>query len=186
MSVEVKKLNPGSILSESTYYIVKEVKGNDVICDINGQEVTLSKEYTEALLHSADQYSSEEQKTKTELAEIAIKSSRIAMTIAFYKQDKDKTKKAFMAEKAAKIAEIQNARVSEVESLLSNLIDNPILSYIPGELRIMKGVHYGDIDDLGRIQFSDMEIAQGHNMRQVDPRTIEYIIVNNIKYTLKK
>ena len=55
----------------------------------------------------------------------------------------------------------------------------------------MKGRHYGNIDDLGRIHFIDMEVEKGDNpdydgrSRQVDPRTIQYLIVNNVKYTLK-
>jgi len=31
----------------------------------------------------------------------------------------------------------------------------------------------------------DMEVTSGHNQRQVDPRTIQFVIVNNVKYILK-
>ena len=47
------------------------------------------------------------------------------------------------------------------------------------------------VDDLGRVHFVDMEQAKGDKpdsdarMRQIDPRTIQYIIVGGIKYSLK-
>jgi hypothetical protein len=126
------------------------------------------------------------------LADIFINTPRIAMTVAYYKKDTEKTKKDWEAEKAAKIEEINNAKVSEVPSLLNNLIENPISKIIPGELRVMKGRHYGEVDDLGRVRFVDMEISLNKNsnmdnrLRLVDPRTISYIIVDGIKYSLKK
>ena len=51
------------------------------------------------------------------------------------------------------IEKVQNAKVSEVEGLLRNLIENPVSKIIPGELRVMKGRHYGGMNDLGRIDF---------------------------------
>lgn len=189
--VNLKDLKTGSILSENSFFVVKDIyKDSVVVSDDYGNELTISKSYVEKILNSADSFTSEEKKTKTELAELFINSPRIAMTVAFYKQDKAKTKKAFNAEVDAAVSKVQSAKVSEVEGLLRDLITNPILDYTPGELRVMKGRHYGEVDDLGRVHFVDMEIAKGSGstdsrLRQVDPRTIQYIIVNNIKYTLK-
>lgn len=189
--VSLKDLKAGSILSESSFFVVKDInKDSVVVTDDYGNELTIGKPYVEKILNSADCFSSEENKTKTELAEIFINSPRIAMTVAFYKQDKVKTKKAFNAEVDAAVNKIQNAKVSEVEGLLRDLITNPILDYTPGELRVMKGRHYGEIDDLGRIAFIDMEEQNTNSnfdtrKKLVDPRTIQYIIVNNVKYSLK-
>lgn len=189
--VDLKNLKTGSILSESSFFIVKNVKQDSiVVTDDYNNELIIGNPYVEKILNSADCFSSEENKTKTELAEIFINSPRIAMTVAFYKQDKVKTKKAFNAEVDAAVNKIQNAKVSEVEGLLRDLITNPILDYTPGELRVMKGRHYGEIDDLGRIAFIDMEEQNTNSnfdtrKKLVDPRTIQYIIVNNVKYSLK-
>ena len=55
----------------------------------------------------------------------------------------------------------------------------------------MVGRHYGAVDEFGRIHFVDMEIERDitksydNRMRLVDPRTIKYLIVNNVKYILK-
>ena len=68
----------------------------------------------------------------------------------------------------------------------------PVLPYTPGENRAMKGRHYGNVDEFGRIQFIDMEETKGTNpeydarLRQVDPRTLRALIINKVKYTKKK
>jgi hypothetical protein len=125
----------------------------------------------------------------TELADIFKQSTRVAMTVAFNKKDEDKGTRKYNAEVQAAIKKVQDAKVSEVEGLLKELIENPISRVIPGELRVMKGRHYGHMNDLGRINFVDMELPDNdpaNRERQVDPRTIQYIIVNKVKYNLKK
>lgn len=191
--MNVKDLKVGSILSESSFFVVKSVNPSDItVNDDLGNELKISKSYVEKVLSSADSFLKEEKKTMTELAELFINSARIAMTVAFYKKDQAKTKKVFDAEKAAKIKEIQEARVSDVPNLLSNLIENPLSKIIPGELRVMKGRHYGHVDELGRIHFIDMEQTRDTSKtdydtrkREVDPRTIQYLIVGGVKYSLK-
>jgi hypothetical protein len=182
----------GMILSETSFFKVVKVNKNDVVVkDEMGNEVAISNAYVDAVLNSADEVTSEEKKTITELADIFVNGSRIAMTVAFFKKANVKTKTAYNKEVKVAIDIVQNAKVSEVEGLLTNLIENPITKEIPGELRVMKGRHYGSMDDLGRIQFIDMEQDRGTKdwdgrVRQVDPRTIQYVIVDKVKYTLKK
>lgn len=190
--MKAKDLKVGSILSESSFFTVKKVNPNDVtVVDDLGNELNISNSYVEAVLSSAELFESEEKKTMTELADILVNNPRVAMTVAFFKKDVAKTQKAYKAEVAAVIKTVQEATVSKVEALLTNLIENPISKVIPGELRIMKGRHYGNVDDLGRVHFVDMEQAKGDKpdsdarMRQIDPRTIQYIIVGGIKYSLK-
>lgn len=183
------QLRPGSILSETSFFVVKEVNPtNIVVIDDHDNEITIGDKYVEQVLASADIFETEEKKTMTELADLFINSPRIAMTVAFMKKDTEKTKKAYTAEKQAKIDEITNAKVSDVPRLLNDLIENPITKTIPGELRVMKGRHYGLLDDLGRMQFVDMELPKtdaSARLRQVDPRTIQFLVVNGVKYTLK-
>lgn len=185
-------MKKGQILSEIQFYTIKEVE-NDyiVVVDDNGNEITIAKEYAEKLLNSADSYTKEEKLTATQLSEKFISSTRIAMTVCYVKKDEDKKKKDFKDEKDKAFLKIENEKDETKKSkLIRELIENPILSYIPGEERIMKGRHYGHINDFGRVSFIDMEVpkkegAFDNRERQVDPRTIKYIIVNNIKYVLK-
>ena len=191
--MKFKDLKKDFILSETSFYKVVEV--SDSVCtlvDDNGNVVDVSKGYIEKIMNSAELFENEEFRTMTELADLFINMPRIAMTVAFYKKDTEKTKKAYNAEVKEVIEKVQNAKVSEVEGLLKALIENPISKVIPGELRVMKGRHYGSIDDLGRVQFIDMEKVKDSDkdydtrLRQVDPRTIQYIIVGGVKYSLKK
>lgn len=188
---KVKSLKKGSVLSETSFYTVDQVNSDHVVVKTDdGQAVKISKEYVEQILDSADSFEKEEKKTMTELAELFIGSPRIAMTVAFVKKETVKTKKVFDAEKKARIDEIQSAKVSDVPGLLERLIETPISRTIPGEVRVMKGRHYGSIDELGRIQFVDMEKEKGSTaadarLRQVDPRTIQYLVISGVKYTLK-
>jgi hypothetical protein len=187
--MKTTSLKPGSILSETSFYVVQKVNKDtvDMVDDFDNQLV-LGNAYVEKILTSADIFEKEEKKTMTELAELFINSPRIAMTVAFVKKDTDKTKKAYEAEKQSKIQQIQNAKVSDLPKLLNDLIENPLSKVIPGEVRVMKGRHYGQIDDLGRVQFVDMEIPGTNTaakFRQVDPRSIQYLIISGIKYILK-
>jgi len=185
-------VSKGSILSETSFYVVKEVKSDVVIVtDDFGHEITLGKKYVDQITVSADWYDSEEPKSMTELAEIFINSPRIAMSVSFITKSTEKSKKEFESEKASKIQEIQNASLSSASALLSDLIENPITKIIPGHLRVIKGRHYGKVDDLGRIHFIDMELGRDATKtydtrsRQVDPRTLQWLIVNGVKYFLK-
>lgn len=185
-------VEPGSILSETSFYIVQEVQQDKVIVkDEFDHKITLPKKYIEEITVCADHFETEEKKSMTELAEIFVNSPRIAMTVCFITKDTEKTKKDFEAEKLAKITEIQNASLKNAEALLSDLIEHPITRTIPGKERVMKGRHYGGVDDLGRVHFIDMEIKRDPTKdydtrsRQVDPRTIQFLIVNKVKYILK-
>lgn len=183
--MKTSHLKKGSILSESSFFVVKEVrKDNILVTDDFGNDVTIGNPYVEKVLSSADYVGKEEKKTMTELADLFLNSPRIAMTVAFYKKDTAKTKKAYDSEKQAKIDEISNAKVADIPKLLNNLIENPISKVIPGEFREMKGRHYGVMNDLGRVEFKDMEDSAAI-MKQVDPRTIQYMIVSGVKYSLK-
>lgn len=188
----LKDIKTGSILSETSFYVVKSVNSKyTTVQDDLGNELNISNDYVEKILNSADAFETVEEKTMTQLAELFINNPRVAMTVAFFKKDVPKTKTALKAEKEAMVTRFSNAKVSEIESLVQHFIDNPITSVIPGELRVMKGRHYGEIDDLGRIQFVDMELNKGTSgtdarLRQVDTRSIQYLIVNKVKYTLKK
>jgi len=186
-------LAKGAILSETSFFTVKEVQNKAIIAiDDFGHEITISNGYVEQVMLSADYFETEEQKNMTDLADIFLNSPRVAQTVCFITKGSEKTKKAFEAEKQEATLKLQNAKVSEIAGLVSDLIENPITKNIPGEERIMRGRHYGVKDDLGRVSFIDMEVAKDSSLsydnrtKKVDPRTIQWIIVNKVKYILKK
>lgn len=188
-------LKTGEILSETAFYTVVKVlpDGAVEVSDDNGNTIGLSKGYVDSdVLVSADFFESEEEKTATELAEIFINSPRIAMSVQFYKKDKKKTPTAIKKETAEWVAKVKAEFMADGGSAIDKYASMPVLDYIPGELRTMKGRHYGGVDEFGRMHFTDMEEAKGDNpaydarMRQVDPRTLVSVTVNKVRYNLKK
>jgi hypothetical protein len=182
-----KKLVVGSILSETSFFVVKALDTKNqivVVKDEFNNELNIGFDYVDKILASADVYETEEKKTMTELAEGFLNSARIAMTVAFYKKDVVKSGKKFKEEVANAVKKVQNAKVSEVEGLLKDLIENPISKSTPGEFREMKGKHNGYMNKLGRVDFKDMEDPTVL-IKQVDPRSIQYYIVNGVKYSLE-
>jgi len=190
-----RTIKPGEILSETAFYTVKEVHGNGdiIVTDDLGVDIRLSKSYVDGeILVSADYFETEEEKTATELAEIFINSPRIAMSVQFYKKDTKKTKTAIKNETAEWVAKVKEEFMRDGGSAIEKYASMPVLDFIPGELRTMKGRHYGGVDEFGRVHFTDMEEKKGDNptydarMRQVDPRTLVSVTVNKVKYILKK
>lgn len=182
-------LTTGSILGETQFYVVDSVNGKEVKLIPEGatEPVTVNDKYVDKFLHSADSFEDTKKDSQTALINAVVSNPRTVMTIEFVKKDEPKTKKAYEAEKLAKVKEIQSARLKkDKEKLLLDLIDNPITKVIPGECRVIKGYHTGNVDDRGRITFFDLEQPKGvHNVRQVDSRTIKMVIVNGVKYIIK-
>ena len=192
--MKVSDLKKGSVLSELQFYRFQSVDKTGLVTVLtdDDQEVTLSSKYVEQLLTSADSFGKEEDKTMTELAELFISSPRVAMTVAYKTKDEEKKKKDYETEKAELIQKIANATVGNLPGLLNDFIENPLTKVIPGTIRVMKGRHYGKMNELGRITFIDMEetknVNKGYDSRTrlVDPRTISYLIIEGVKYNLKK
>jgi hypothetical protein len=184
----------GQILSEINYYKVDSLlpDGNVSLITDNGEKVTISPEYLDNYTNSGDVFEVEEEKTMTELSEIVTSNARLAMTVVFYKKDQEKGKKAFEQEKKSKIEEIQSASLKNATELLSDLIENPISRIIKGAIRTIRGYHNGYVDTLGRVHFVDIDIlfdkSKDYDVRkrEIDTRTIQSIVVNNVKYILKK
>ena len=184
--VNFSELKAGNVLGESQYYKVVKKVGDEIQLNANGQNIVVDKKYVEEFLESGDQFTSEENITKTQMAEIFIANPRAVMTVEFFKQDKKKTKKAYKEDLQDQADQVQKDFMAKGVSAIVDALANPVLDYIPGELRVMRGRHYGDIDELGRIKFTDMDIDGAHNTRQVDPRTLQSVVVGGKKYILKK
>lgn len=191
-----KAVKVGEILSETAYYVVQSVKSNgdlDVIDDL-GNEITLSKAYVDSdVLTSADLVESEEKKTATELAEIFLANPYRALTVCFIPQGKEKTAKQLKADRAAWAAEVEKALMEKGRSAIEEYASRPVELREKTEPRVMRGRWYGTQDSFGRVHMIDMEkplpdLSKGYDSRsrQVDTRTIQYVIVDKVKYILKK
>lgn len=190
MKIDVSKLSKGDVLSETSYFTVEKVVDNIVhVEDSNGNtDVKIHEKYVSQILKSSNQYDKTIKMSQTKLIEVVLANPRTAMSIYFQKADKNKTKKAFNQEKKDKIDEIENAPTSKVAGLLADLMDNPILDYIPGEMRVMEGYYTGTQDDRGRFKFMDMVVDSRGNknvVKAVDSRTIQYAIIDGVRYEVE-
>ena len=179
-----KDLKVGDVLSETQYYKAEAISGNKVqLVNDNGDKCVVDSEYVRKSLSSAIQFESIEKVTKTRLAEIFLENSRVAMTVNYNKQVE------------------QKAVVDGITEIYSNLTMGmtkedfgkkvtKVLN-LKGEERMMVGRHYGSHDINGRVHFIDMMVEKDgkkdYDTRQrlVDPRTLNYVIVNNVKYLIK-
>lgn len=181
--MEFKNLKSGEILSETQFYTVVKKKGDKVqLKNDEGVDIVVNKGYVEKALTSAEQFEETKQITRTELSHLVLNSPRIAMTVNFNKKlnEADVKKALYAIHGKYKNEKDFQKRVREALNL-------------KGEERTMKGRHYGRLDQsTGRLQFIDMTLGtkkvDSNNdvrNRQVDPRTLNWAIIDGVKYQVK-
>jgi hypothetical protein len=180
-------LQPGQVLSETSYYTVEEVHDNYAeVVDSLGHSITLSEEYINQILSSAHWYNDQKKVTRTQMTELLLNNARIAMTVAYTKQDTPLSKREYNARVQAQVNGVTSlVGKKNFSEKLTEAIENPVLPYEKGEYREMVGYHYGEMNSFGRLMFKDLEDKKASGLKQVDPRTIQWIRVNGVKYTLK-
>lgn len=179
-----KQLKKGEILSETSFYTVVSVNDTSAVLNLGGKEVTLGGKYIDTFLKSADFFTKEESLPVTELAKLVINNPMKAMSAHFTKKGEELTQKAYKQKVADAISKFENAKMSEFSALVNDMINNPITNTEPGKERTMKGYFPGgEMNSSGRINFFDME---ANTMKQIDPRTLKFVILDGIKYNLKK
>lgn len=176
----------GEVLSELQFYTVK---GNNhkgiVLTNDAGQDITVSKQYAEKMLNSASDSSSTKKVTRTELVSMFLSNPRVAMTVNFNKKVKETDIRSAIVglypNKGGKLMS-EAAFKKEVKAALN----------LKGEERTMVGRHYSAQDENGRVQFVDMSLgsyddSKDYDTRQrlVDPRTLNWVVVEGVKYQVK-
>lgn len=183
--LEFKKIQTSEILSETSYFTVKELLPEGaLLLDSYGNECEVGEEYLKNIMCSADQFKTEEKINQSEMIARLLENPRTACSVYFQKQDKSKTKKVYLAEVTAQAETVKQEFLDKGSVAIIEALKNPTSETIPGEMRLIKGYHNGTQDARGRIDFIDMEDED--KLKAVDPRKLVYVIVNNIKYTLKK
>lgn len=183
-----ENLKVGEKLSETQFYsVVKKGAARVQLKADDGRLVVLDKEYIDNFLISADQYLEEKAITRTEAAALFIASTGIALKVNYNtKVDEKKALAAMEAiypNKGGKMLSEADYKKKAKEILSSVTM---------GEERTMVGRHYGSVNEFGRVSFIDMEIDKDTSKdydsrtKQVDPRTINWMIIKGVKYKVKK
>ena len=168
------KIKAGDKWSRHSYGTVKRVDWKQVqIENENGLLWTIDSNIFEQEFTVADQYTDVVKVTRTEMVEKIVSAARVCMTVNFRKKAEPKS------------------LVDYVTSLLDGTVARPkpralsaaLKNITSGEERTMVGRHYGTSDEFGRLQFTAMETGGG--LRLIDPRTVEWAIIENVRYELK-
>lgn len=175
-------LKKGEILSEIQFYTVEKIAADKVqLKNDEGEFVVVDSKYVDNALTSADQFEKEEVVTKTVAAEIFLTHPYVSMTVCYNKQVKE----------ADVVKEIMNAYEASSPKEIERSIKRAVKNGLNGVERIMRGRSLGHKDEFGRVAFIDMELdktsGKEYDTRQrlVDPRTINWLIVNGVRYKVK-
>lgn len=205
MIEDIKQLKKGAVISESSHYIIKSYDSEKAVVKHfeSGDTTIISLGYLQNYTNSADLYSKVVKVTKEDKEDgtlgirsifESIHSSKV-FTVCFKKQDKPKSKKQYDEEVAkviedfsTKIEKVKNSKKGVTEaskSLISELMSNPILPYIEGEDRVLRGYKIQFESRDGKYQCVDMDIEQTDKesgIRPVNINTIKWLIYDGIKY----
>lgn len=178
-----KNLKVGEVLSESQFYSVEKIVGDEVqLKPESGESVVLSKSYVDSFLTSGEQVDNPETKlNKTEMAALFLSSANVALTCSFNKQVKQ----------ADVEKEIIGAYQNSTPASFEKAVKAAVKKGLNGEERIITGYHSGSQNEFGRVNFLDLKLkkepgkAFDSRLRQVDPRELNHIILRGTKYVLK-
>lgn len=140
----------------------------------NGLKWEVGDEIFEQEFTVADQFVDTVKVTRTEMVEKIVAAARVCITVHFRKKPDHKDLVAF-------VESLLDGTVAKPQS--SRALSTALKKATAGEERTMVGRHYGSADEFGRLQFTAME--SGGGLRLIDPRTVEWAIIDNVKYVLK-
>lgn len=208
MKVNLSEIQVGDVFSEEAHYTVIGVHRDFVVFTHleSGEEVRLSMSYVQNLLNTSDQFHETKEVTREDKKDgtpgirtifESIKSSEV-FTVVFRKQDKPKTKKQINEEREAqreKAIELIDKAKRQKKSMavayktaLEYIQDNPILDYVEGEERVLRGFKLQFTSRDGKYRCLDMDIertSKETGERLVNINTIEQLIYNGVRYIVK-
>lgn len=205
MIEQVNELKQGSIISESSHYIVNRVLDSRVCLTHfeSGEEVQIGIIYLKKYTNSADLFETTVKVTKEDKKDgtLGIRSiwenihSGQVFTVCFKKQDKPKSKKKLQEEIDAIVEQFSNSIdtvknnkkgvANAAKNLINELVNNPVLPYEEGEDRVLRGYKIQFESRDGKYDCVDMDITRTDKesgIRPVNINTIKWLIFNGVKY----
>lgn len=208
MIKQINQLKQGSIISESSHYIVNKVSGSDAWLTHfeSGEEVQIGMSYLKNYTNSADLFETAVKVTKEDKKDGTpgirsiwenIHSSQV-FTVCFKKQGKPKSKKKLneeidhlvnqFSEDIDKVRANKKGVAERAKQLIAELVREPILPYEEGEERVLRGYKIQFESRDGRYDCVDMDIVKTDKepgIRPVNINTIKWLIFNGVKYIVE-
>lgn len=209
MAIEqMNQLKQGSIISESSHYIVNRVSGSTAWLTHfeSGEEVQIGMSYLKNYTNSADLFETTIKVTKEDKKDgtLGIRSiwenihSGQVFTVCFKKQDKPKSRRKLQEEIDTIVEQFSNSIdavknskkgvANAAKNLVTELVNNPVLPYEEGEDRVLRGYKIQFESRDGRYNCVDMDIQQTDKesgVRPVNINTIKYLIFDGVKYVVE-
>lgn len=208
MIEQVNQLKQGSIISESSHYIVNRVSGSTAYLTHfeSGEEVQIGVSYLKNYTNSADLFETTVKVTKEDKKDgtLGIRSiwenihSGQVFTVCFKKQDKPKSRRRLQEEIDAIVEKFSNSIdtvknnkkgvANAAKTLVTELVNNPVLPYEEGEERVLRGYKIQFESRDGRYNCVDMNIVKTDKesgIRPVNILSIKWLIYNGIKYIVE-
>lgn len=208
MIEQINQLKQGSIISESSHYIVNRVSGSNAWLTHfeSGGEVQIGMSYLKNCTNSADLFETTVKVTKEDKKDgtLGIRSiwenihSGQVFTVCFKKQDKPKSKRKLQEEIDAIVEQFSNSIdtvknnkkgvANAAKNLITELVNSPVLPYEEGEDRVLRGYKIQFESRDGRYDCVDMDITKTDkesDIRPVNILTIKWLIFNGVKYIVE-
>lgn len=169
------KLAEKDIFSCISYLKVEKIEGNTITVQNQlGGKWIISRDILEKEMWSADHFDKEVKCTMTDLSEIIEGCGDTVFTIQFKKKADPKDIEA----KLANVKATSLKKADEVKKLSQQLIEGETVTLT---------AHLSESENhLGRSLVIDLNAKSPSNFKQVDHRTIDWIIFRNVKYSLGK
>ncbi|WP_373480636.1 hypothetical protein [Geminocystis sp.] len=180
-NLNVEKIKVGEYLAEIQYYQVVKVNPKTIkVVSDKGVESNIDKDLV-LEMYSASQYQIEKYITRIEVNNILANIGQQIFTVNFNKQVKqDDIKNKLLT--AIKDEEGNPLTYEQIEKNLKTISKE----LNKGEERTLIGYLLEINNEMGRSSAIDLEIERGKNrLRQIDHRTINYLIFKNTKYLVK-
>lgn len=197
------------VLSEVSHYRVIGINADDsirVVHTESGDVVNIGRTYVENYIKSGDNFVEEVKVTKEDKRDGTLGIRSIfegihfgqVFTVCFKKQDKPKSKRRLEEEIGILVnqfsADIDKVKASKkgvaerAKHLISSLVMDPILPYVEGEERVLRGYKIQFESRDGRYDCVDMDITKTDKesgIRPVNINQIKWLIYNGIKYVVE-
>lgn len=173
---DYSKVKVGSVYSRHSFgKVVQKTHDQVLIENSNGDRWTIGASIIALEFTFADQFDDEEQVSRTAMIELMLDHPRTAMTINFNKKVKPN-------DNADQILELINQAIKDGKAPTKTAVRKLAAEQQVGEERVMVGYHNRSFDEHGRLRFQESDKGQ----RLVDPRTLNSVVLNRTKYTIKK
>ena len=174
-------IKEGDFLSEIQYYRVLEVRNSTVrVVNERGMEFTIGGDIVEEGIFSANQFTEVVELTRTQLIEQLSNVGNTIFTVNFNKLPTVK-------DINAAIEGLNKGQILPVSQMKKN-----VKAAFDGEERTLIGYLIQTETGFGRSSVIDITVERGDKpewdarIRQVDHRTLNWLIHKNVKYIIKK